>query len=324
MKKISQYILNNYCNSSGINKKLWYYCRKIILCFIDPVVSITLHNKRLYLPFSHTLPLFLNRHPHYDKLLLRINTFIHCYSPSCITIDVGANVGDSICAVYQNEGDKVLAIEPNASFSKYLLKNWKHAHQIVIENLLISDHNSEDKYNLIKKPGTTTFLKSTSGEKFKTVTLDSLLDKHVEFKNFNFVKIDTDGHDFKVLQGSLSIFKNNKPIILFECDIIDNQKYFEMLKESLENLNKIGYNHFLVYDNFGCLMGIYSIDDLRSFYNLIFYHITSSFSYFDILFIRDDIISEFYEIELKYFLENIPQEKHTQTKELYNTLIKTF
>jgi len=268
--------------------------------------------------------MFLNRHPHYDKLLLRLNSFIRHQFKNCITIDVGANVGDTICAVFRNEGDRVLAIEPNLSFRKYLVINWGNIPQIVIEESLISDCSSVTKYNLKKTPGTTTFVESNEGEEFKTETLDNLLKKYKEYYNYNFIKIDTDGHDFQVITGGLSTIRKNKPIILFECDIFENQKYFEMLKKSIKDLNNIGYNQFILYDNFGCLMGIYSIDDLRSFYNLIFYHITSSFSYFDILFIRDDIISEFYEIELKYFLENIPQKKHTQTKELYNTLIKTF
>ena len=52
-------------------------------------------------------------------------------------------------------------------------------------------------------------------------------------------------------------------------------------------------------------MGRYSLLDLSTFQGLLFYQLTSSFYYFDILAMKDDELAEFYVAEVEHFAEAI-------------------
>lgn len=118
------------------------------------------------------------------------------------------------------------------------------------------------------------------------------------------LKIDTDGHDFEVIAGAKESIEKNMPIILFECDSFSSPTYVEDLKTILILLRNLGYDAFLVYDNFGYLMGKYSLSNLSPFMNLIFYDLISPFYYFDLLLMKG--VDSFYLSEINYFIDKMP------------------
>ena len=72
--------------------------------------------------------------------------------------------------------------------------------------------------------------------------MDNLIEKHL---NIKLIKIDTEGHEAKVLRGAIKTIKENKPLILFEQQKND---YKEGKSEVVEILKKIGYNNFLIIE----------------------------------------------------------------------------
>jgi hypothetical protein len=60
-------------------------------------------------------------------------------------------------------------------------------------------------------------------------------------------------------------------------------------------------------------MGKYTLSNLSQFRNLLFYQLTSSFHYFDILIMRDEDLVEFYKNEINYFVGEMSNKSLQQT-----------
>ncbi|WP_138502826.1 FkbM family methyltransferase [Nostoc sp. PA-18-2419] len=316
---ISSLIYKNCLRSSGLSYYFWLLLREIIIkLFHDPACVLTIHGRSLHVPLSHALPIYLKEYQFYDRLPARISNYIHDKYGYLKCIDVGANIGDSIAAFYNDiyTEDSFLAIEPNPNFKKYLLSNWQQIKNVKILSFICSYKSSIRAYTVIEKNGTASVINTEGSIKMETRSLDDIVTDNSEFKYFNILKIDTDGHDFEVISGGKEAIKDNFPTILFECDAFSNQNYVENCLETFNFFEKIGYNYFLVYDNFGYLMGKYPLSDLRSFQNLLFYQLTSKFYYFDILLMKDEDIKQFFELEVAYFIDKIPNNtlQHTVFK----------
>lgn len=50
-----------------------------------------------------------------------------------------------------------------------------------------------------------------------TTTLDQYLKDHPHIKPINFIKCDVEGHEYDAFKGAEATLKNDRPILLFEC-----------------------------------------------------------------------------------------------------------
>ena len=83
---------------------------------------------------------------------------------------------------------------------------------------------------------------------------------------------------------------------------------------TLKSLQRIGHKGFLVYDNFGNLMGRYSLSDLSPFQNLLFCQLTGGNLYcFDILVMKDEDVCEFFKTEVDYFVDKMSNKSLQRT-----------
>jgi FkbM family methyltransferase len=263
---------------------------------------MVIHGKRLQIPLSHPLPDYLRQFRFYDRLPLRISTYIHARYGVLNCIDIGANIGDTVAAFFQQESDTFLAVEPNPNFNKLLRENWGSNRNVIIVEEVCSSGSKEGNFEIQQASGTAIINQSKEGIVIKCRSLDEILEDHPSAKTCNVLKIDTDGHDYEVIRGAHKLIIRNKPVVLFECDVFENANYVGECLEALSIFSQAGYKHFLVYDNFGHLMGRYCLSDLTAFKNLLFYQLTSTFCYFDILIMRDEDIIQFFKEELNYFV----------------------
>ena len=298
------YIMKKYAYSkSKLIRVIFSRIRKFcIFIFNDPVCSIIIHNKMMKMPLSHEIVRYLEEFKNYDRLPYRLGRFIKDSGRNICGLDIGANIGDSIAAFCPTDIDVFLAIEANDHFLKFLNYNWKQCENIKILNVLCSSQDEDNcQYNIEESKGTANIQSNSSGIILSTRSIDSIRDEHTSFKNINIIKTDTDGFDFKILEGAKKTIKECKPIVLFECDIFGNLEYVSDISNAFQMFKSSGYSHFLLYDNFGNLMGAHDLSSLTSFYNLMFYQLSSHFHYFDILFMPNDSFTCFYEQELNYF-----------------------
>lgn len=175
-------------------------------------------------------------------------------------IDIGANIGTvSLALSNEFKNSKIYAIEPtdyaynkfkkNLSLNPNLNNNIK-SYQLFIgkrplKNIFASwklNFKKDDKHYVHKG-----LKKETNG---KSITLDNFVEKIG--RKIDFVKIDTDGHEYEVLQSGIKFLKRDKPIIHIEFAPYLHSEYgffteniIDLIQKKLnyefytENLNKI-------------------------------------------------------------------------------------
>ena len=305
--KIATLLYKLLLASHNLSEKLLNLCRKIFIkLFHDPSCTLNIHGKQLQLPLSHQLPIYLKHNPFYDKLLGRLSDFVYDKYGYLKCIDVGANIGDSIAACSKHDTDIFLAIEPHSTFNKYLYKNFGKCPNVKIMDVVCSSSNKTEIYQIDEKSGTASIVRSKNGRVIQTKTIDEIIEKNIEFSGANFLKIDTDGHDFKVIAGAKKIITENLPVVLFECDFFENNAYIENCIEALDFFKEVGYRSFLIYDNFGYLMEKQSLEHLSGFKHLLFYQLTSKFYYFDLLLMKEEEMRIFIKLEHSFFISKMP------------------
>lgn len=262
----------------------------------NPSIVATIHERKVYMPMYHNLPINVSRFKFYDTAITRVADFLRQEKESITYIDVGANIGDTILAISPTKKDKIIGVEPSSEFDKYLKRNLKEYSNVVIENVICSSSSKEEKMKMVQIDGTAHVVKDDDSEVIKRDTLDNLVRKN-NLKEIDFIKVDTDGHDFEVLRGSKATIKKYKPAIFFECDMDENENYVKDIFEFFDYLMSCGYKSIIMYDNYGYLFGKFNLKDKDVFDNLFFYQLNSDFYYYDILVMEEESIQKFWELE---------------------------
>lgn len=156
----------------------------------------------------------------------------------------------------------VHSFEPNPLIYPYLKKNLtKIIKNMTIVNLAVSDSNGEielkipnrnkslfkNNYEELYKLGCATVHKSNKIYQYnkflvKKVKLDDILIN----ESISFIKIDVEGHEREVINGSLNIIKKNKPIIMVE---IEERHSGNPTDETIKLINNLGYESYFVKNN---------------------------------------------------------------------------
>jgi len=184
-----------------------------------------------------------------------------------IIFDVGGNKGQSI-EKYLKMFEKPIihSFEPIKTEFDYMYSKFKNNKNIFLNNFALGDKIEEKEFNVTAKTGNSSFNKINLGtewlkkrsEQFNTTEKSYVtsiqkvniikLDDYFKDKNINvidLIKIDTQGYEDKVLEGSLNSIKQNKIKAIVTEIMFDNcyDKYF-----SFSDLEKylIPYNFRMV------------------------------------------------------------------------------
>ena len=134
----------------------------------------------------------------------------------------------------------------------------------IIENTFITDKQST--YTITRYDGSARLQQTQDSEDTQNSivfhTLDFLVDKH-NFKP-NFIKVDTDGFDSKVIRSAENTLKTYKSTLFFEWDLFFLQAQNENPTSIFTYLNSLGYTQLLIFDNFGNLLVILHSDDIQN------------------------------------------------------------
>lgn len=203
-------------------------------------------------------------------------------------IDVGANIGDT--AIFANAKEHYfLLIEGEEKYNTLIQNNlflnnaFPHKQNIIVENTFIGDTKGNFINTVQNGTGTLSLTSEILKNNVKIQTLDHIVQKHHFIPNF--IKIDTDGFDFKVIRSAETTLKQYQPLVLFEWD-----KF--LLKNQNENpfsifgfLKKLNYKDLIIFDNFGTLLCKEKIDNYDNLQLLLDYTEKSNKNifYYDIL-----------------------------------------
>jgi FkbM family methyltransferase len=173
-----------------------------------------------------------------------------------VFFDVGANLGQYIIRIKSKfkNGVKIYAFEPVLNnyniLSDHVSKNYK---DVEIEKYAVSD---EDGLDILYIPLIDDIEIDTQASidyenrkmyysKFMEQEIQKItIDNYVSAKNIcrmDFLKVDTEGNDERVIKGGLKSINKFKPIIF--CEDMESQ-------ETLAILNKLGYSRYLMNTNY--------------------------------------------------------------------------
>ena len=140
-----------------------------------------------------------------------------------LSLDIGANVGNYTKLILQETNSKVISFEPLPDAYREL-ENLKKdfSERLEIFNIAISNENKKqdlhfsneksEKASLMKHLEKLSFIGKANKNKI-SVEVKKLDDLKNIFKNqtIDFMKIDTEGYEFEVLDGAKYLLKEHKP-----------------------------------------------------------------------------------------------------------------
>jgi FkbM family methyltransferase len=177
-------------------------------------------------------------------------------------LDIGANIGlySIVSALKVGESGKVYAFEPQPNLANIIHQNvtLNNFNNIIVHNCALADKNGtlELYFPNPENDGEATLGSLTSSSvpniNVDVNTLDELYAKSQSFLKTDYViKIDVEGAEYSVLQGSRELFEIKKPEIIL-CECYDKfLKRFGHSDEDLFNLLKnYGYEIFALVGRF--------------------------------------------------------------------------
>ena len=280
----------------------------LILKVSDPVASIKVGKKNIYINASSDIPVIQSKYRYYDTALPRICKFINAQKGSIILIDVGANVGDTVSLITDEIFGKFLCVEAFDKYFQLLLMNTENIQNVVCEKVLLSDEEEIVNVSLVQDAGTAYVSGQGTGDvntQYLATTIDKLVEKHQDFSRTNILKVDTDGYDYKIIRGSKKLISESKPAIYFELSPHHLINLGENPTSIFEYLLELGYSNALIYDGFGYPFLKIHISDLATIEQIVNYaRIIKRYFYYDVLVVHEndrDIFELFYQEEINHF-----------------------
>lgn len=155
----------------------------------------------------------------------------HFITPESIVYDIGGNIGYHTVA-FATLAKEVYSFEPNDRNYVLLEKNTAHLNNVRLYRAACSDVVGEafiSDYDTTVPGNYGECMMSDSGQPCKTIRLDDL-----DLPLPNLIKIDVEGHELKVFNGSQNIITKGRPVIFYESM---HGSGFDLIFDFLKSLN---------------------------------------------------------------------------------------
>lgn len=192
-----------------------------------------------------------------------ISSSYYSIPEDAVIFDVGANMGSmSLPLAANTTKGKVFAFEPThlaySKFMKNLSLNSELAKRVTLINTFVSDKVTQldtssaySSWSLAKddsnKHQIHGGIKQTSSG-VGVITLDEVAQRE-NIQRFDFLKIDTDGHELYVLKGGLNSITRFRPVIVFEVGAYLLKERGIDFSEFIGFFNNLNYQLFCTQTN---------------------------------------------------------------------------
>jgi FkbM family methyltransferase len=161
-------------------------------------------------------------------------------------LDIGANVGYFALLMANLVGDDghVVAFEPTSYGFEKLRRNvsLNRFENITLENIGLSDQ-VERKKLWINSRFETSAVTSEEEEEIELQTLDVYFNKS-DIGSLDFVKVDVDGYEVKVIRGARNTLSKFQPQMIVEFGRATLKRRGETVEELLRELEQLGYDFY--------------------------------------------------------------------------------
>jgi FkbM family methyltransferase len=223
------------------------------------------------LPPNHMLDIHQQSFGNYDKKLPVLASFIESKYSSMTIIDIGANIGDSAVALRNACKAPIICIEGNQKFLPLLKVNIMNLPGTIrIVPKFIGPESIESMGRIVTDNGTAHIERKVDRDqlghqldKISVTTYKEVSIANADLPEVRLIKTDTDGFDFKIILSLINQIKSSLPVLFFEFDpsFSPKDEKFEAF-DAIDELIKVGYLHYVIYDNFGNYM--FSFSDAAS------------------------------------------------------------
>ena len=163
-----------------------------------------------------------------------------------VALDIGAHIGSytGMLSLYFN---KVYAFEPNKTSFELLKINTRKNNNVKIFNLFLSNKNLKVKLETNALDSGNTFKSKFGKEIVRGVNSMQFFNKK-KIRKIDFIKIDTEGHEFEILKNMHTLIKKYKPII--QIEILDSEYSKNNYPKTIKYLkNELNYKYFYIPNN---------------------------------------------------------------------------
>ena len=163
-----------------------------------------------------------------------------------VALDIGAHIGSytSMLSLYFN---KVYAFEPNKTSFELLKINTRKNNNVKIFNLFLSNKNLKIKLETNPLDSGNAFKSKFGKEIVRGVNSMQFFNKK-KIRKIDFIKIDTEGHEFEILKNMHTLIKKHKPII--QIEVLDSEYSKNSYPKAIKYLkNELNYKYFYIPNN---------------------------------------------------------------------------
>ncbi len=162
-------------------------------------------------------------------------------------IDIGANVGCHTLQFAKLVGHKgrVIAFEPTSYARKKLEQNIKlnKFTNIRVEKIALSNKARKKQRVHFQSSYPLDGVRQYGEDIVDFLTLDEYVIKN-KVNLVDFIKMDVDGHEYKIILGGLRTIRQHKPIIIMELGIDTLKKAGDDINDLINTLSDIGYGFY--------------------------------------------------------------------------------
>lgn len=165
----------------------------------------------------------------------KMNLFKKFVEPGMTILDIGVNKGyfSLLSAKIMNDKGKILSFEPSPE-NCYWIKESIAANgykSIKLFQIALFNKNGEMKLFMSEKSGHHSLVrnKGLGSINVPTMKLDDIITEQ-KIGKIDLIKIDVEGAEIQVLEGSFKLLAQQSPKLLIDIHIIDRKKLFRMLE----------------------------------------------------------------------------------------------
>lgn len=190
---------------------------------------------------------YSNSGSQYDKYNVQIDVvkrYIEKYpGRNRVMVDIGAHIGTTMLP-YSRIFSSVYGFEPNKESYELCVKNIKHNNSTncFIENVAISNKRTTGIPVQHSYCNTGCFYFKEDNTSENTIAT-KILDEDTRMIDVDFIKIDTEGAEYYVILGALTIIKTYKPLIQAEMNGLSERNFGIPQTMLLDFMNQLGYSN---------------------------------------------------------------------------------
>lgn len=229
--------------------------KKIERIFVNVATSLMrtkIHGAELSVPWTHQLPFILKKYPGYSANLTRIAKTVQEVYSEMTMVDIGANIGDTVIMLRAAVHFPILCIEGERYFFQIMESNLTGVKDVWFHCGFVGSDDGDVKGSVRRHSGTGSLvLNHNETNVIPVQSLSSILSTYPRFTAPTMVKIDTDGFDCTILRGCSKLLAAAHPVLFFEYDPHFLSLHGDDGLSIFPFLARFGYQHILVFDNFG-------------------------------------------------------------------------